>query len=61
MRRAKKADMYVELAEGLDIMREALNAMVAGLMADGFSEEQARDITTAILTRKPDQEEEADA
>jgi uncharacterized membrane protein YebE (DUF533 family) len=42
---------YAELAQGLDQMREVLAAMVAALIADGFTEEQAREITTAIFSR----------
>lgn len=42
---------YQELADGLDEMREVLRAMVSGLVADGFSEQQARDIATSVFTR----------
>lgn len=45
---------YVAFAVSLDYMRETLRAMVAGLIEDGFSEEQAREITTAIMSRKLD-------
>ncbi len=43
---------YEEVAVGLDHLRETLRAMVAGLMTDGFNEEQARQIATAIMTRE---------
>lgn len=41
---------YTELAEGVDVMREILRAQVAGLMADGYSETQARWITVGLMT-----------
>jgi len=42
---------YNDLADGLERLRETLQAMVAAIMEEGFSEDQARDITTAILCR----------
>jgi hypothetical protein len=39
---------FEALAAGVAEMREAVRAMVAGLMTDGFSEEQARDIVAGI-------------
>lgn len=50
---------YELMAASIEMMREALRAMVAGLMQDGFTEEQAREITTAIMSRK-DLEEDTD-
>jgi hypothetical protein len=53
---------YEELASGLDDMREVARAMVAGLVADGFSEEQARWLVVGIMTthlRKDSTEEES--
>lgn len=49
---------YSEFAIALDTIRELLRATVVGLMADGFSEEQARQIATHIITT-PASEEEA--
>jgi hypothetical protein len=40
---------YGELAEGIENLRESLRAMVKGLMADGFSENQAREIVTGVF------------
>lgn len=39
---------YAAMAEGLDELREALRSMKAGIMAEGFSEEQACDIIAGI-------------
>lgn len=44
---------YSEMAVGVDTLRETLRVMVAAIMAEGFSEEQAREITTGILRRTP--------
>lgn len=41
---------YAMLAEGLDEIREMLRAMVAAIVADGFTEEQARSIVTGWFT-----------
>lgn len=50
---------YTELAAGVDQMRETLRSMVAGVMSEGFTEVQARDIVTGIMsannTKKDDQ------
>lgn len=43
---------FEELAEGINHMREFIQAMVAGLVSDGFSKTQARQIVVAIMTRK---------
>lgn len=40
---------YQQMAQGLDDMRELTRAMVAGFMSDGFTEEQARIITTGAF------------
>ena len=45
-----KPTNYAEFASALDTIRELLRATVVGLMADGFSEEQARQIATHIIT-----------
>lgn len=37
------------LAESLDEIREMLQITVAGFMADGFAEDQARAMTTAMF------------
>lgn len=47
---------YSEFAAALDTIRELLRATVAGLMADGFSEEQARQIATHIITATNEEE-----
>ena len=39
------------LADSIEEMREVLRAMVAGLIADGFTEEQAREIVVSIIAR----------
>lgn len=41
----------VALATAVEEIRESIRAVVAGLMDDGFSEEQARAITTGIMAR----------
>lgn len=49
---------YEELAEGIDLMREHIRAMVAALVADGFTDAQARELVVAIFTRKPGDSDE---
>lgn len=39
------------LADALDVMRETLRAMVAGLVADGFTDDQAHAIVTVTVIR----------
>lgn len=39
---------FEQLATGVEEMREATRAMVAGLVEDGFSDEQAREIVTGL-------------
>lgn len=39
---------YEALATGVDEMREVIRAMVAGLVADGFDDPQARDIVAGL-------------
>lgn len=52
MRVSRNSDFDVDaLATAVDQIRETLRAIVAGLMDDGFSEEQARTITTGIVAR----------
>lgn len=41
---------YEALATGLDQYRECLRAMVAGLMADGFTDAQARALVTRLMS-----------
>jgi hypothetical protein len=43
---------FDELARSIEEMREIFRAMVAGLVADGFTEEQARVLVVEVLTRK---------
>jgi len=49
---------FDELASSIENMREIFRAMVAGLMADGFTEEQARALVVEITTRKVDDDDE---
>jgi uncharacterized membrane protein YebE (DUF533 family) len=49
---------FEELAGSIENMREIFRAMVAGLMADGFTEEQARALVVEITTRKVDDDDE---
>jgi uncharacterized membrane protein YebE (DUF533 family) len=49
---------FDELAESIENMREIFRAMVAGLMADGFTEEQARALVVEITTRNVDDDDE---
>lgn len=48
---------YNALAEGLQNLRETLAIMVAGLINDGFSEEQARVIITGVMSHKTEKED----
>jgi uncharacterized membrane protein YebE (DUF533 family) len=50
---------YEKLAQALEEVRETLRAMVAGLVADGFTDEQARSIIVSMYAQlaKPDTEE----
>ena len=41
-------NQYEELAKALDEIREMLRATVAGLVADGFTDEQARELVVAL-------------
>lgn len=43
---------YEELAESVGALREILQAIVAGLRADGFTDEQARAMATSIFTNQ---------
>lgn len=43
---------YEELAESVGVLREILQAIVAGLRADGFTDEQARAMATFIFTNQ---------
>jgi len=40
---------YEELAVAVETMREAFRAMVAGLIEDGFTDEQARQLVVAVF------------
>jgi uncharacterized membrane protein YebE (DUF533 family) len=42
---------YQELAQNVEDMREILRAMVAGLIADGFSDQQAREIVLSVIAK----------
>jgi len=45
---------YAALATGVDQLREALRAMVAGIVADGFTDREARVIVAGMFaTMKP--------
>lgn len=41
---------FKALVDGLDQYREVLRAMVAGLVADGFTDEQARRLVVHVMT-----------
>ena len=43
---------YEELAAAVEEMREAFRAFVAGLIEDGFTEEQARALVVGIYVGK---------
>lgn len=43
---------YIELAENMDSMREVLRVVIAGLVADGFTDEQARRIIVGSFDNK---------
>jgi len=47
---------FDELAKAIGEMREVMAAMVAGLMADGFTDEQARELVVSIITRSESDE-----
>lgn len=49
---------YEKLAESIEETREALRAMVAGLVDDGFTDEQARQIVVAIMIHEPEESDE---
>jgi hypothetical protein len=51
---------YQELADNLDQMREILRAMVAGLIADGFTEQQARELVVSVVAQKPTEDSDDD-
>lgn len=51
---------YEKVAKGAEQMREVIHAMVAALVADGFSDEQAREII-AGLWRVAGRGEDSDA
>lgn len=40
---------YEELAKSVDNVRESLRALVAGLMEDGFTDEQARSLVVSMF------------
>jgi hypothetical protein len=49
---------YEGLANSVEEMREIFRAMVAGLVADGFTEEQARALVVEITTRQIKEDED---
>jgi hypothetical protein len=49
MKQEKSGIDYAELADRLDEVRETLTVMVAGITADGFTDEQARVIVASIF------------
>jgi uncharacterized membrane protein YebE (DUF533 family) len=51
---------YQALAEGIDEMREMVRAMIAGLVADGFSDEQARAIVAGFFAVMGGKKQEGD-
>ena len=44
------AKQYEDLADALDEVREELGAMVAGLVSEGFTDEQARWLVVGAMT-----------
>lgn len=40
---------YSELAKSIEQTREVLRAVVAGLVADGFTDEQARSLVVSMM------------
>lgn len=40
---------FEDLAQATESMREVLGVMVAGLVTDGFTDEQARAIVTSLM------------
>lgn len=59
MRRSERQQVmdFNEFAAHLDVVREVLRAQVAGLVQDGFSEEQARAITAGMFNPHPKHED----
>lgn len=53
---------YETLAQAIDATRETVRALVVGLMADGFSDSEARDIVAGLFRnlRRTDEDEEED-
>ncbi len=51
------AEHYEELAASLEYMRDAMRAMVAGLMEDGYTEKQSREVAVAIFSRRTTEED----
>lgn len=50
-------DTFEQFAQAIDEIRELLRAMVAGLVADGFTDEQAREIVTGMWRSSGEREE----
>lgn len=42
---------YNALAEGVEELREMMRAIVAGLMTDGYTEDQARELAIAVAIK----------
>lgn len=55
---ASTQQAYLELAAGVDEVREVARALVAGFKADGFTDREAHAITAGIFASKIEQEEE---
>lgn len=51
LRKNKQID-FEEVAEAIDLMRESIRAMVASLVDDGFTDEQARILVVSVLGNK---------
>jgi hypothetical protein len=47
---------YEELAKGIEQLRETLNAMVMALVADGFTDREARAMVAHIMCRTDEDE-----
>lgn len=50
MRKSEATRRYEELAAAMDEMRETSQVVVAGLVADGFTDEQARWLMVGVMT-----------
>lgn len=52
---AQTQSEYLELARGVDEIREMTRALVAGFVQDGFTDREARAITAGIFANRVEQ------